>query len=165
MKNLLLLSLLLAAGSTTHAIPAPSSPVRQKIGQYIKSTSGFLPDRESINKLRQDTLSSSFGFSKVNDVNGAPITFKFGKTSRHKKLRKLPTSKNSDDDADDLQKRQDTNDDNESELLNFDDTRYIACKCLLFSLLLLACFLEDWPQRHACERDLGSNSPQLVGRL
>lgn len=126
MKNLLLLSLLLAG--STHAVPAPASPVRQKIGQYIKSTSGFLPDKDTINKLREDTLSSSFGFSKVNDIKGAPITYKFGKTARHKKLRKLPSSSKNSDGDDDLQKRQATNGDNESELLNFDDTRYIACK-------------------------------------
>lgn len=119
MKNLLLLSLLLAG--STHAIPAPSSPVRQKIGQYITSTSGILPSKERINRLREDTLSSSYGFSKVNEIGGAPITFKFGKTARHQKLRKAPNSGEGD-----LHKRQSNTSDNESELLNFDNTRYIA---------------------------------------
>lgn len=147
MKNLLLLSLLLAG--STHAIPAPSSPVRQKIGQYITSTSGILPSKERINRLREDTLSSSYGFSKVNEIGGAPITFKFGKTARHQKLRKAPNSGEGD-----LHKRQSNTSDNESELLNFDNTRYIACESF-FRLLSCHC------PRHAA--DLGvSAAPRII---
>ena len=125
MKNLLLLSLLLASSSSTLAAPAPASPVRQKLGKYIRSNRHHLASLQSINKPRDSLLSqSSFGYSKVNDVANGPLTLKFGKTERHKKLRKLPSSS-----TDGLEKRQNDNEsDNESELLNFDDTRDIACE-------------------------------------
>lgn len=124
MKNILLLSLL-AAASTSLAAPAPASPVRQKLGKYIKSKRHHLASLRSINEPREVLLShSSFGYSKVNDVANGPLTLKFGKTERHQKLRKLPSSS-----TDGLEKRQNDNEsDNESELLNFDDTRYIACE-------------------------------------
>lgn len=125
MKNILLLSLL-AAASTSLAAPAPASPVRQKLGKYIKSKRHHLASLRSINEPREVLLShSSFGYSKVNDVANGPLTLKFGKTERHQRLRKLPSSN-----TDGLEKRQNDNEsDNESELLNFDDTRYIACEC------------------------------------
>lgn len=147
MKNLIISTLLAAAASSSslvHAAPAPGSPLnnKERLASLLTERSGYLANKDDI------AASTSSSFSRYNKAGssyplahsqftGEPITVKFGSTkNRHKQLPKkkkqatagsAATDDDGDDDSSHRQKRQEGSD-NESELLNFDDTRYIACE-------------------------------------
>lgn len=130
MKTPLIISSILAASATVLAAPAPGSPLKQRLASLLSERSGYLPQSHDI------SLSSSFSrrpnsvypLAHTGEITGQPITVKFGSSQqRHRKLPKKKT-KNTDGSNDHHDKRQDQAAGDQTELLNFDDTRYIACE-------------------------------------
>lgn len=125
MRSILLASSLLATAAL--AAPAQQASLKSRLDTFLAEGSGSLSqlDLSSLYSLSRSSSASS----KSSSSNATPLTVRFTKTttSQHSKLRYVVDNG--------LEKRQGGSDngtaspgDATSELLNFDNTRYIACE-------------------------------------
>jgi hypothetical protein len=128
MKNSILLSSTLIASAI--AAPANLGSLHGRLQNFLAPNVGVQGvDVSKVSFSRSSSGSSSLSSYNAKNNNGImstakPITIHFGSTKRHQKLRYLPHYEQEQESR--MKKRQNGSVDDTSELLNFDDTRYIA---------------------------------------